>query len=257
MLNTLFIPFSSMPATTHHDPKSPSELKCFTLFYNEEKLNVRVEEADDSDKIEIEIEGFNCVFGPHMVGKEKNRWAIEFGSDRSVHTASIVNDHYLLFDEIPNEGEAKEVLRLIDLIIQANKRHGLMIKDFVDKYREALRCEWHDETSSLHIYGRRGNVSVYNTSNQVLVYIQSDDESRIFKPYLAREFAPTPEKDPSPSYVLSYDGKHFPGAEYVEDEIYVFSFDLSCDEAQVRMLVDAVVDVLKRVKVRKTRQDGQ
>ena len=245
MLNTLFAPFSSMPATTHHDPKSPSELKCFTLFYNEEKLNVRVEEADDSDQIEIEIEGFSCVFGPHLVGKEKNRWAIEFGSDRSVHTASIVNDHYLLFDEIPNEGEAKEVLRLIDLIIQANRRHGLMIKDFVDKYREALRCEWNDETSSLHIYGRRGNVSVYNTSNQVLVYIQSDNESRIFKQYLAREFAPTPEKDPSPSYVLSYDGKHFPGAEYVENEVYVFTFHFPCDEAQIRMLVDAVVDVIK------------
>ena len=245
MLNTLFTPFSSMPATTHHDPKSPSELKCFTLYYNEEKLNVRVEEADDSDQIEIEIEGFSCVFGPHLVGKEKNRWAIEFGSDRSVHTASIVNDHYLLFDEIPNEGEAKEVLRLIDVIIAASQRHGLMLKYFVDTYREELRCEWHDETSSLHIYGRRGNVSVYNTSNQVLVYIQSDDEPCIFEQYLSREFGPTEEGTPYSSYVLSCDGGHFPGAEYVENEIYVFTFDFPCDEAQIRMLVDAVVDVIK------------
>ena len=245
MLNTLYQPFASMASTVHYGEKSPFEIDCFTLHYNEHKLNVRVEEADESNKIEIEIEAFSCVFGPHMVEKEKNRWAIEFGPDRSVHTASIVGGHYLLFDEIPNEGEAKEVLRVIDVIIRANKRHMLMIKDFVAKYSEALRCQWHDETSSLHISGRRGNVSVYNTNNLALVYIQSDDEPCIFEQYLSREFGPTEEGNPYSSYVLSCDGGHFPGAEYVENEIYVFTFDFPCDEAQIRMLVDAVVDVIK------------
>ena len=39
--------------------------------------------------------------------------------------------------------------------------------------------------------------------------------------------------------------QHFPGAQYVENEIYMFSFHFPEDEAQIRMLVDAVVDVIK------------
>ena len=84
---------------------------------------------------------------------------------------------------------------------------------------------------------------MYNINNLVLVYLQSDNEPRIFEQYLSLEFAPS--QNPGASYVLSYDGKHFPGAEYVEDEIYMFCFRFPDDEAQIRMLVEAAVGVIK------------
>jgi hypothetical protein len=245
MLNSLFLPFASTPATLHLDPGSPSIIEGFTLHYDAQKLNVRVDEANESKSIEIEIEAFETKFRPHMVEMAKDQWAIEFGCDRSVHTASIVGGKSLLFAKIPNESEARAVLHLIDLIIRVNQRHSSMIKDFADRYGQALQCEWQEDSSSLHIYGQCGNVSVYNINNLVLVYIQSDDESRIFERYLSREFAPAHEKNPYASYVLSYDGKHFPGAEYVEDEIYMFCFRYPGDEAQIRMLMDTVVDIIK------------
>ena len=136
MLNALFLPFASMPATIHYE--APSEIEGFTLHYDEHKLNVRVDEAEESDTIEIEIEAYNAIFGPHLVGITKDRWAIEFGSERSAHTATIVDGQYLLFTELPNEAEAKELLQLIDRIIRANQRHRLMINDFMDQYGEAL-----------------------------------------------------------------------------------------------------------------------
>lgn len=243
MLNALFLPFSSMPATIHYEPNSPSQLEGFTLHYDERKLNVRVDKVEEA--IEIEIDSFDGVFGPHMVQVAPGQWVIEFGSERSTRTATVEENRYLLFAEIPTEDEAKEVLQLVDQIIRTNQRHRLMIKDFVDQYGKALRCVWQDDSSSLHIYGQHGNVSVYNINNLVLVYIQSDDEPRIFEPFLSREFAPAPEQDPYSSYVLSCNGKHFPGAEYVEDEIYMFCFHFPCDEAQIRMLVEAVVEVIK------------
>lgn len=243
MLNDLFLPFASMPATVHHHPKSPSILEGFTLHYDEKRLNVRVDETHSA--IEIEIESFHNFFGPHMVGAADNKWAIKFGATRSALLASIVDDRWLLFAEIPTKKEARELLGLIDLIIRTNQQHRQMIRDLEDLYNEELVCEWQVDSSSLHVYGQRGNVSVYNVNNLVLVYIQSDDAPYIFERYLSPEFAPVGETDSLSSYVLSYDDKHFPGAEYVEDEIYMFCFHFPRDEAQIRMLVDTAVKIIK------------
>jgi hypothetical protein len=245
MLSALYLPFASMPSAMYYDARSPSQLNGFTLNYYKPRLNVTVGKSDESNTFEIKIEAFDGVFRQHMAETSTNKWAIKFGHERSVNTASIVDGQHLLFAEITNEGEAKELLRLIDLIVRVNQRHSLMIQDFVGQYGEALQCEWQDDTSSLHIHGRRGNVSVYDTSNLVLVYIQSDDKHCIFERYLRREFSPAPEQDPCSSCVLSYDGGHFPGAEHIEDEIYMFSFHFPCDEAQIRMLVDAAVNIIK------------
>jgi hypothetical protein len=241
MLNALFLPFAAMPATIQYDPQSPSKFEGFTLHYDERALNVRVGKAGGS--FEIEIQGFDGVFGPHMVEVTKGQWVIESGADCSMYTAVIADDRRLLFAEIPTEDEARKVLQLIDQIIRTRQRHARMIQGFVDLYGNALQCEWQHDTSSLHIHGRRGNVSVYNINNLVLVYLQSDNEPRIFEQYLSLEFAPS--QNPGASYVLSYDGKHFPGAEYVEDEIYMFCFRFPDDEAQIRMLVEAAVGVIK------------
>jgi hypothetical protein len=130
-------------------------------------------------------------------------------------------------------------------MLNALLRHKLMIDDFVDKYSDAFHCEWQDDQPSLHIYGRRGNVSVYNIDSLVLVYIQSDSKPFVFEQYLSREFAPKHKKDPHASYVLSHNGEHFPGAEYIEDEVYMFCFRFPDDETQIRLLVEAAVGVIK------------
>jgi carbonic anhydrase len=59
------------------------------------------------------------------------------------------------------------------------------------------------------------------------------------------KFAHTSKQNPYSSYILSCGGQHFPSEQYVENEIYMFSFHFPADEAQIRMLVDAVVEVVK------------
>jgi hypothetical protein len=245
MLNALFTPFASTPATLHFDPDTPSQIEGFTLHYDARALNVRVEEVEDAKSIEIEIDSFHNIFGPHLVEVSKGRWAIECGLKRSAHSASIVDNRYLLFAALPTQDDAKAVLQLADRIIRTHQRYNTMLKAFVDRHGHALRCEWQDDSSSLHLHGGRGNVSVYFAHNMALVYLQSDDESRVFEQYLSREFAPASEQNPYSSYVLSCGGYSFPGAQYVENEVYMFAFHFPADEAQIRMLVDAVVEVVR------------
>jgi hypothetical protein len=246
MLNFLFTPFASTPATLHFDPDTPSQIEGFTLHYDARTLNVRVDEVEEAKSIEIEIDSFHNILGPHMVEVTKGRWVIEYcGLGRSTHSATVVDDRFLLFSALPSHDDAKAVLQLVDEIIRIHQRYTTMLKSLVDKHSHALWCEGKDESSSLHLHGRRGNVSVYKAHHMALVYIQSDDEPPLFEQYLAREFAPASKQNPDSSYVLSCGGQHFPGAQYVENEFYMFSFHFPEDEAQIRMLVDAVVDVVK------------
>jgi hypothetical protein len=72
--------------------------------------------------------------------------------------------------------------------------------------------------------------------------IEDFQKDKIYGTY--SKFVPASKQNPYSSYVLSCSGQHFPGAQYVENEIYMFSFYFPADEAQIRMLVDAVADVI-------------
>ena len=245
MLNSLFTPFASTPATLHFDPNTPSQIEGFTLHYDARWLNVRVEKVRES--IEIEIQGCHNAFGPHMFELAHGNYTIALGIDYTTHPATIVDDTNLLFAEIPTEDEAKKVLQLIDRIIQIYQRYIRMMQGF-EEYGKELQCEWQDDTASLHIDGRRGNVSVYNiasdTNAVILVYLQSDDDHCIFEQYMSHKSC-LPPKTPCVQYVFSYNGKHFSDAQYIENEVYMFIFRFPEKEAQIRMLVDAAVDVIK------------
>jgi len=244
MLNDLFHPFASMPATIHYDPKTPSVIEGFTLHYDKKRLNVTVERIKGG-AIEIDIESFDNFFGPHLVGVASEKWAIEFGEQRSVLLAVITKDRHLLFADIQTNDEAKQLLDLIDLIIKTNQHHRRMIEGFCEKYNSTLKCEWQEDSSSLHIYGCRGNVSVYNINNLVMVYIQSDSEPYVFEQYLSRPPPPPEMPFEATAYVLSYNKMHFGDAQCVEDEIYMFCFRFPQDEERICMLVDVAVEILK------------
>jgi hypothetical protein len=73
--------------------------------------------------------------------------------------------------------------------------------------------------------------------------IEAFQKDKIYGTY--SKFAPASKQHPYSSYVLSCGGQHFPGEQYVKNEIYMFSFHFPADEAQISMLVDAVADLIK------------
>ena len=189
---------------------------------------------------EVEIESYSIFLGPHMVGTGPGEWALELGRQRTKHAATVIDEKTLRFSNIPCEEDANELIGLIDAIIKMNEQRVRMLEDFTAQFTGVFK----PETSSLHIDGAHGNVSLYNINDLLIVYLQSDDEPPLFEPFLAPEFGPVNETD-DPSYVLSCDGQTFPGAQYVEDEIYQFCFRYPRDEAQIRMLVPVVARMLR------------
>ena len=210
-----------------------------TLNYPECDISVIIRGV--SPAIEIDIESYDIFFGPHMV-EISGTWALELGLKRTIHTGTVIEDKTLRFSNI-NSADANELLSLIDTIIKINQQRVIMVDEFMDQFSASLDCEFEDESSSLHMHAPNGNVSIYNISDLVLVYIQSDEDLHAFEPFLSPEFGPINETDTN-SYVFSYEGQNFPGAEYIENGVYQFCFNYPRDEHQIRMLLPMAVKII-------------
>ena len=205
---------------------------------------IRVIARQTQSAIEVDIESYGIFFGPHMKGIGSGLWVLELGKQETKYTAVRINgESDLRFSNIASMDDANELIRFIDTIITINQQRVRMIDAFTTQFT-GLEFDSDHANSSFTMCGRRGSVSIHNISDLLIVYLQSYEEPLLFEPFMKREFGPINETD-GPSYVLSYEGQIFPGATYVEDEIYDFCFRYPHDEAQIRILVSAVAEILR------------